>query len=148
MNADDLEAVRAIIQLAKEHELAELEVRAGELTVRAVRSHAAAVTVTPGPQNSGSGMAADIPDGATESSLSGGTVIAAPIAGTFYVAAAPGAEPFAPVGATIEAGTVICIIESMKMMNEIRADQSGSIAAVLVPDGTAIESGTPLFRLR
>ena len=70
------------------------------------------------------------------------------MAGTFYQAPEPGAAPFVQPGATVASGNVLCIIESMKMMNELKAPAAGTIVEVLVADGTPVETGQPLFSLR
>jgi len=81
-------------------------------------------------------------------SEAGGTVIKAPLVGTFYISASPEAEPYVKVGDKITQGKIVCIIEAMKTMNEIESDSDGEIAAVLVKNGSAVEYGQPLFRLK
>ena len=76
-----------------------------------------------------------------------GAVVAAPISGTFYRSPAPGEPPFVAEGQPVQAGDVLCLIESMKMMNRVEADTSGTVVAVLLDDGRAIEAGTPLFHI-
>ena len=75
-------------------------------------------------------------------------VIKSPIVGTFYAAASPGADPFVAVGTRVEAGQVLCIIEAMKLMNEIEADQAGDVAEIYVENGHPVEYGQPLFGLQ
>ena len=72
-------------------------------------------------------------------------VITAPMVGTFYSAAAPGAKPFVQLGSEVKAGDVLCIIEAMKMMNQIESEKEGRIASILVRDGEPVEFGQPLF---
>ena len=78
----------------------------------------------------------------------GVTVIKSPIVGTFFLAAEPGAEPFVEVGATVRKGQVVCIIEAMKLMNEIDADRDGEIVTIFVEDGQPVQYGEPLFAVR
>jgi acetyl-CoA carboxylase biotin carboxyl carrier protein len=78
---------------------------------------------------------------------SGADVVSAPMAGTFYRAPAPGEQPFVEVGARVQAGDVLCIIESMKMMNRIESDRAGEVLAVLVDNGQPIGTGAALFRV-
>lgn len=132
--------VRALAALAEELELVELEVRDGDQAVRLRRAvgevlgvgapavPAAAATAPPAPAASG-------------------RTITAPLTGTFYRAAAPGEPPFVSPGQHVAVGDILCIIESMKMMNHIEAEAPGTVAAVLVEDGTAVDAGDPLFTL-
>lgn len=103
-----------------------------------------------GPQDSGF-QASGQSDEAVESSSansSTGVQIPSPLVGSFYRAAGPGEKPFVNVGDSVEEGTTICIIEAMKVMNEIKAEARGVITRVLVEDATAVQYGTPLFEIR
>ena len=138
----DLRKVKKLIELAEEAGLAELEVTSGDESVRialarpsAVQSGAAPIPQTPAP-------AASAPRPSAKA-----TWIPAPMAGTFYRAPNPDAEPFVQVGDTVQAGEVLCIIESMKMMHEIKAPVAGVIVAILVADGEPISTGDRLFEL-
>ena len=117
--------------------IAELEVAEGERRVRIVQTPAVAAAPTPVAAPAPSAIEAD----------PAGTVVAAPLAGTFFRSPAPGEPPFVEVGDTVAVGDVLCIVESMKMMNRVPSDKAGQIAAVLVDNGRAIESGTALFRI-
>ena len=75
-------------------------------------------------------------------------IIKSPIVGTFYAAASPEAQPFVTVGAAVEAGQVLCIIEAMKLMNEIESDAAGEVARIFPANGTPVEYGEPLFGIR
>ena len=77
-----------------------------------------------------------------------GEIVKSPIVGTFYAKSSPDAEPFVTVGSKVEKGDILCIIEAMKLMNEIESEYSGEIVEVLVKDGDSVEYGTPLFRVR
>ena len=142
----ELRKVKRFIELAEEAGLAELEVQSGrgsgderiEEHVRIVRvaRPAAAVPVANAP-------AATV-DAPTEGT---GQVLSAPMSGTFYRAPAPGEKPFVEAGDSVGVGDVLCIVESMKMMNRIESEYAGTVAAVLIADGVPIETGTPLFRI-
>ena len=146
----DLRNVKKLIELAEETGLAELEVhsrrgsgpeRTDERVriVRAVQSiQPSAATATPAREDT------TLPGSGSDSP---GTVAPAPMAGTFYRAPAPGERPFVEVGDAVAAGDVLCIIESMKMMNKIESECSGEISAVLLADGTPVETGAALFRI-
>ena len=134
----DLRKVKKLIELVRESGIAELEVRGGDEAVRVVNVPAglpAAVAATP---------TAPPPEPAK---TVGGHVVTAPVSGTFYRSPAPGEPPFVEVGQVVQAGDVLCIIESMKMMNRVEADSAGKVAEVLLDNGLAIEAGTPLFRI-
>ncbi len=138
----DLAEIKELIALLKESGLAELEVAEGERRIRIVHSHPAKAVAAPSVQPS---PAAE-PSEKTPAQAAGET-IPAPLSGTFYRAPAPGEPPFVDVGSKVAAGDVLCIIESMKMMNKVRSERTGEIAEVLLEDGRAIESGTALFRI-
>ena len=138
----DLRKVKKLIELAEEAGLAELEVTSGDESVRialarpsAMPSGAVPVTQTPALS-----PAAPRPSAKT-------TWVPAPMAGTFYQAPNPDAEPFVRVGDTLQAGEVLCIIESMKMMHEIKTPVEGVVVAILGADGEPISTGDRLFEL-
>ncbi len=134
----DLRKVKKLIELVEESAIEELEVANGEESVRIVMRRGAAVVATaPVP------VAAATPPAQT--SAQPGSPVPAPMAGTFYRAPHPDADPFVEVGQTVEPGTVLCIIESMKMMHEIRAGQGGVVTAVCVDNATPINTGDVLF---
>jgi acetyl-CoA carboxylase biotin carboxyl carrier protein len=130
----DLRKIKKLIELVEESGIAELEVRDGEEAIRIARPVAGTV---PAP-------VAQVR--AAQPGAVAGT-ITAPMAGTFYAASEPGAEPYLKVGQQVEVGDVVCIIESMKMMNEIVADQSGTCVSVAVGNGQAVASGQVLFNI-
>lgn len=137
----DLRKVKKLIELAEEAGLAELEVTSGDESVRIALARPANVTSAPeAPPN--------VPPATPQPSSSGKTTwVPAPMAGTFYQAANPEAEPFVRVGDVVQAGDVLCIVESMKMMHEIKAPIGGSVVAVSVSNGQPISTGDPLFEL-
>ena len=138
----DLRKVKKLIELVEESGISELEVRDGDETIRIARHSApAAPLLSAAPSAVVSSSAAHEP-----ARVSSGFEVRAPMAGTFYRAPDPDAEPFVGVGQTVEAGDVLCIIESMKMMNEIRSERSGVCRSVAVENGEPIGSGQVLFR--
>ena len=144
----DLRKVKRYIELAEATGLAELEVRSSRGTgderidehVRIVRSGR--------PSTNGAPVRADTaaPPTAAPPAMPG-HVVPAPMSGTFYRAPAPGEAPFVEAGDTVAVGDVLCIIESMKMMNRIESEVAGRVSTVLVADGVPIETGAPLFRV-
>jgi len=139
----DLRKIKKLIEIVEESGISELEVRQGEEAIRIVRPLEPAVRFVPAealPVRS-----ADTQSAAPARSPSG-YVVKAPLAGTFYRAPAPGERPFVKPGQTVEVGDVLCIIESMKMMNQIEAERPGRVAEVLIDDGRPIGAGQPLFR--
>ena len=136
----DLRKVKKLIELVQESGITELEVRTGDEQVRISRASTTADSV---PAVASNTRASEEP-----SRESGpGMVVAAPLAGTFYRSPAPGEAPFVEVGATVAVGDVLCIVESMKMMNHVESECAGEVAEVLVANGKPIESGTALFRI-
>ena len=149
----DLRKIKKLIELVEESGITELEVRDGDEGIRIARgtpSVAIAPSVTPDQVQAQNPDQAIAPQGAAPATPAAGVIefeVAAPLAGTFYRAPAPGERPFVTVGQEVAIGDVLCIIESMKMMNQIEAEKGGRVARVLVDDGTPIEAGTPLFQL-
>ena len=140
----DLRKIKKLIELVQESGIAELEVRDGDESIRVARAVPGAAPVAAVPAAPPEAVA----DGASpKPGTAGGQVVRAPISGTFYRSPAPGEAPFVREGDTVAAGDVLCIIESMKMMNRIEAELTGTVAEVLLENGRAMESGTPLFRI-
>jgi len=155
----DLRKLKTLIDLVSESNISELEITEAEGKVRIVKSdpaaahlasyaaHAAGMPVAPvlamaaAPAAAGAAAASAPAEPPAET----GHVVKSPMVGTFYRAASPGAKPFAEVGASIKEGEPICIIEAMKIMNEIEADKSGTITRILCENGQAVEFGQPLF---
>ena len=146
----DLRKVKKLIELAEESGIAELEVTSGDESVRITMNAAPAVatvatTVQTAPAISQGSNAAEKSGVAKE--VAKGTPVVAPMAGTFYRAPSPEASPYVQVGDTVAAGDVLCIIESMKMMHEIRSVTGGTVESILVENGTPIGTGEVLFLL-
>ena len=151
----DLRKLKTLIDLVSESGISELEVTEGEGKVRIVKN-APPVYVQPSasyapqyaaPAPAAAGPAAEAPAApATPAPVAQqGHVVTSPMVGTFYRAPSPGAEAFVQVGDTVEEGQTICIIEAMKLLNEIESDKSGVVKEILVDNGQAVEYGQPLF---
>lgn len=141
----DLRKVKKLIELVEESGISELEVRDGDETIRIARQLGQpAVVATPTAQS----QAAHAPAGAGSAApaAAAGFQVRSPMAGTFYSAPTPDAEPFVVPGQSVSAGDVLCIVESMKMMNEIKAERGGVCVGVQAENGEAIGSGQLLFR--
>ena len=149
----DLRKLTTLIELVETSGIAELEIQDGEERVRITRSSAA---------SSGHALAASLPQViAVPAATAGGAaapaapeaaapadeghVVKSPMVGTFYRSATPGAKPFVEVGDAVQEGATLCIIEAMKLMNEIEADKSGVVKAILTENGQPVEFGQPLF---
>jgi len=147
----DLRKLKTLIELVETSGIAELEIQEGEERVRITRSVAAAVgSALPPPQlvavgATAAGGALAAPAAAPAPPAEEGHVVKSPMVGTFYRAATPGSSAFVEVGDRIEEGATLCIIEAMKLMNEIEADKAGVIKAILTENGQPVEFGQPLF---
>ena len=153
----DLRKLKKLIDLVQESGIAELEITEGEEKVKIVKGGAVVVTGTSpagmtSPSPAGSVVpvaAAAVPAPATEPEPGQeGHVVKAPMVGTFYRSPSPDAKPFIEVGQAVKEGDTICIIEAMKLMNEIEADASGVVKAILVENGQPVEYGQPLFGIK
>jgi len=144
----DLRKLKKLIDLVQESGIAELEITEGEEKVKIVKGGAVSMSeaaapgpAAPEPAAQGSApLAPSAPEVGQE-----GHVVKAPMVGTFYRSPSPDAKAFVEVGQTVKEGQTICIIEAMKLMNEIEADASGIVKAVLIENGQPVEYGQPLF---
>lgn len=146
----DLRKIKTLIELVENSGIAELEISEGEEKVRISRSSSAPVqhmyaapamqAAAPAPQVT---LTAAAP--VAEAAEPEGHTVKSPMVGSFYRCPSPGAKSFVEVGQSVKAGDTLCIIEAMKLLNEIEADQSGVIRAILVENGQAVEFGQPLF---
>jgi acetyl-CoA carboxylase biotin carboxyl carrier protein len=147
-----VDEIRELINLAAETGIAELEVQRGENRVRIRRAAFAApqeFAVAPAPAAPAPPPSETPQDkGVDQPADANLTLVKSPIVGTFYEAASPGAAPFVRVGERVQPGKVLCIIESMKLMNEIEAETSGIIDSKLVMNGQPVEYGEALFAIR
>jgi len=139
----DLKELRSLLRILREHDLEELEIEEGGRRIR-LRRRAA---FSPAPAASAPLAEAAPRPAAEPAAAPARPAITAPMVGTFYRAPAPGAEPFVKEGDWIEKGTVVCIIEAMKLMNEIESEVRGRVAAILVENGHPVEYGQSLFLL-
>ncbi len=143
----DLRKLKKLIDLVEESGITELEVTEGEEKVRIVKHSTAAVQQTyMVPQAAPVYAAAPAAiSAAPESDAPEGHVVKSPMVGTFYRSASPGSEPFVEIGTSVKVGQTLCIIEAMKLLNEIESDGAGVIKAILVENGQPVEFGEPLF---
>ena len=143
--------IKELLQIFSETDVAEMEVQRGENRLRLRRAVAAQEHVVPAPAPQHAATPVNHPAPATPAPRSADAnqiLVKSPIVGTYYDAAAPGAPPFIKVGDSVEPGQVLCIIESMKLMNEIEAEVAGVVAAKLVENGRPVEYGEALFSIR
>ncbi|MCB0221072.1 MAG: acetyl-CoA carboxylase biotin carboxyl carrier protein, partial [Chrysiogenetes bacterium] len=143
----DIRKVKKLIELMEESDIAEIEIKEGEDAVRISR-RSAGPSATSAPVAQVATPAAPPQAGtpaASPAARPGGHIVHAPMVGTFYRAPSPGSPPFAEVGSRVKTGDVLCIIESMKMMNQVKADRAGKVEAILVENGTPVEFDQPLF---
>lgn len=135
----DIRKVKKLIELMEESDIAEIEIKEGEDAVRISRRHSAAQPTAVAPMAS--------PQTAMRTPGTSGHVVRAPMVGTFYRAPSPGSPPFVDSGSRVKKGDTLCIIESMKMMNQIHADRAGVVEAILVENAQAVEFDQPLFTI-
>ena len=143
----DLRKLKTLIDLVETSGIAELEIQEGEERVRITRTvppSQQAVTFHAAPAPAIAAAAPLTVPEAVPAPAEGHTV-KSPMVGTFYRSASPGAAPFVEIGDTVAVGDTLCIVEAMKLMNEIEADAAGTIRAVLAENGQAVEFGQPLF---
>ncbi len=151
----DIRKVKKLIELLEESNIDEIEIKEGEESVRISRNSgqgfappAAPMYSAPAPAPAPAPVAAaEAPAAETAAPATRGHVVKSPMVGTFYRAPAPTSPPFAEVGQTVKVGDVICIVEAMKMMNQIEADRAGTIEAILVENGEPVEFDQPLFSI-
>jgi len=143
----DLRKLKTLIELVESSGIAELEISEGEERVRITRTAASAQQVfAPAPQQPIAAVQAATPAAEpAKPAVAEGHVVKSPMVGTFYRSASPGSKAFVDVGQSVSSGDTLCIIEAMKLLNEIDADQSGVIKAILVENGQPVEFGQPLF---
>jgi acetyl-CoA carboxylase biotin carboxyl carrier protein len=140
----DLRKLKTLIDLVSESNVSELEITEAEGKVRIVKGGPAGVVYAAAPMampaaTAPAALAPAAPEGAK------GHTVKSPMVGTFYRASAPGAKSFVEVGSQVKEGETICIIEAMKILNEIEADKGGTITQILCENGQAVEYGQPLF---
>jgi len=151
----DLRKLKTLIDLVSESNISELEITEAEGKVRIVKSEAGqgmpyVQQMQPAPQAMAyapaqAPIAAPAPAAAPAAPVETGHVVKSPMVGTFYRSSNPGSKPFVEIGSQVKEGDAVCIIEAMKIMNEIDADRAGTITQILCENGQAIEFGQPLF---
>jgi acetyl-CoA carboxylase biotin carboxyl carrier protein len=148
----DIRKVKKLIELLEESNIDEIEIKEGEESVRISRNGAQALTMAAraapayaAPAPAPPPPAPAVP--AQAAATSAGHVLSSPMVGTFYRSPSPTSASFVEVGQTVKVGDVICIVEAMKMMNQIEADKAGTIGAILVENGEPVEFDQPLFSI-
>lgn len=146
----DLRKLKKLIDLVQESGIGEIEITEGEEKVRICRQSAGTpqVLMTAAPMQMPMAAAAAAPAAAAEAAKPeepSGHQLKSPMVGTFYRAPSPGAPPFVEVGQAVSKGQTLCIIEAMKLLNEIESDAAGTVKAILVENGQPVEYGQPLF---
>jgi len=142
----DIRKVKKLIELLEESGIAEIEIHEGEESVRISRNSTAPVAAAPAAIAAPAPVAAPVaaaPAAAEE--VIEGHVLNSPMVGSFYRAPSPGAATFVEVGSKVNVGDTLCIIEAMKLLNQIEADKAGTIKAILVENGQPVEYNQPLF---
>ncbi|MEZ8797487.1 acetyl-CoA carboxylase biotin carboxyl carrier protein [Vibrio cyclitrophicus 1F53] len=140
----DIRKIKKLIELVEESGISELEISEGEESVRISRNSTAPVApiqyaAAPAPVAAAAPAAAPVAAEAAAPAVPTGHQVLSPMVGTFYGAPSPDAKPFVKVGQSVTAGETLCIVEAMKMMNQIEADKSGVVTAILVEDGQPVE---------
>ena len=147
----DLRKLKTLIDLVSESNVSELEITEAEGKVRIVKSvggvvqqYVPAPMQAPAPPASAAAQVAELP-APSAPAVPAGHIVKSPMVGTFYRSSSPGAKAFVEVGSQVKEGETICIIEAMKILNEIEADKSGTVTRILGESGQAVEYGQPLF---
>ena len=149
----DLRKLKTLIDLVSDSNVSELEITEPEGKVRIVKGPVGAPVVAQASGVASAPLAAEAVSAApvvltqAEQAEVAGHVVKSPMVGTYYASASPEAKPFVQVGSVVKEGETVCIIEAMKILNEIEADKSGTITRILVDNGQAVEYGQPLFHI-
>jgi acetyl-CoA carboxylase biotin carboxyl carrier protein len=154
----EIQQIEQLLQFMTEHNLEEFEYSRGDLRIRLRKPSAGVVVAAPrgraneiieassvGTSQSSSGAAVAASEAQPTEDLH---LVKSPIVGTFYAAPSPGSDPFVKIGARVETGQTLCIVEAMKLMNEIEADVAGELVKIFVEAGQPVEYGQPLFGIR
>ncbi len=146
----DIRKVKKLIELLEQSDIAEIEIREGEEAVRISRNYPGGaqpqyIQAAPPPAAAPQAAASEPKQDAPGNGLPAGHTVESPMVGTFYRAPSPGSSAFVEVGQQVKAGDTLCIIEAMKMLNQIESDADGTVAAILVENGQPVEYGEPLF---
>ena len=141
----DIRKVKKLIELVEESGISELEITEGEESVRISRTSPVAAAPVYAPAPVAAAPAAPAPVIPAAPAATSGHAVKSPMVGSFYSCPAPGAPAFVQVGSSVKVGDTLCIIEAMKMMNQIESDKTGVVKAILIEDGQAVEFDEPLF---
>jgi acetyl-CoA carboxylase biotin carboxyl carrier protein len=151
----DIRKIKKLIELLEESGIAEIEIKEGEEAVRISRMPTGAVAAYYSPAAQPASAAPAASTAAVEAAEAAAVtpvklkanehVVTAPMVGTFYASASPGAKPFVEIGDEVKVGQVLCIIEAMKMMNQIESDKAGRVTSIMATNGDPVEFGQPLF---
>ena len=146
----DIDRIKSVIDLMREHELCEFAIEEKDFKLSLKRGSPAVMMAVPqqmaaAPAAPAAAPAPAAPAAAPAAAVEAGTPITSPLVGTFYRAGSPDAEPFVTVGSRVSKDTVVCIIEAMKVMNEIKAETSGVVKKILVENATVVQFGQPMF---
>jgi len=155
----DIDQIEELLKIMTEHNLEEFEYSRGGLRIRLKKPSSGAVLTAPrassfpeiivaGASSSSTGAGAATLSAPEPRSTEDLHLVKSPIVGTFYGSPSPGAEPFVKIGAYVEDGETLCIVEAMKLMNEIESDSSGEVLRIFVENGQPVEYGQPLFGIR
>lgn len=145
----DIRKIKKLIELIEESDIYEIEIKEGEECVRINRGGAPvqyAPAPVAAPASAPVSVAAPVAEADSPAEMVG-HIVPSPMVGTYYRSSAPGAKPFIEVGQKVKVGDTICIVEAMKMMNQIEADKAGTIGAILVEDGQPVEFDQPLITI-
>ncbi|MDP3878520.1 MAG: acetyl-CoA carboxylase biotin carboxyl carrier protein [Methylobacter sp.] len=143
----DIRKIKKLIEIIEESDIAELEIKEGEESIRISRYSAAPATVAYTPAPAAAPATATTATAAlapVEEKITG-HVVKSPMVGTFYRSASPGTKVFAEIGQSVQVGDTLCIIEAMKILNQIESDKSGTVTKILVENAEPVEYGQPLF---
>ena len=147
----DIRKVKKLIELLRESDIDELEIKEGEESVRIIRNKSVVpsnyIAPPPPPPFNPAPSASEAAIGEQQNASLDGHIVSSPMVGTFYGAPAPGETAFVVPGQSVKVGDVLCIVEAMKMMNQIEADKSGEIGAILVSDGDPVEFDQPIMTI-
>ena len=152
----DIRKIKKLIELLEESSLSEIEIVEGEESVRLARGGGGQIAVAPAPMMAPAPVAPAAPAPAApaeeaaeaEDAVPEGEIVPSPMVGTFYAASGPEADAFVKMGQSVGVGDTLCIIEAMKMFNQIESDVSGTVVAILVENGQPVEYDQPLFVIR
>jgi acetyl-CoA carboxylase biotin carboxyl carrier protein len=145
----DIRKIKKLIELLEESGIAEIEIKEGEEALRISRMPTGGIVtqahLPPAPQPAAASGTAAPAEAAATKTRANEHVVTAPMVGTFYAAPSPGAKPFIEIGDEVKVGQVLCIIEAMKMMNQIESDKGGRVTSIMAKNGDPVEFGQPLF---